>query len=100
MTYRERLQLAWQLTWPLAAIDLGVMIWLHGILNVRGETYDSVWALMVFFLISPWVIQRAFRRTYGKRRIEVVRRTAPERGPIHYQECLKEIGRASCRERV
>lgn len=88
MSFREKLRLTWELTWPLAVLDLAVVFLLHGILDVSGETYDSIWALVMFFAISPWVIQRAFRQSYGGRRIAVVRVPALP-AAIRYQETLK-----------
>jgi hypothetical protein len=92
LNFKDRLLLTWQLTWPLAAIDLAVVLWLHGILDVRGETYDSIWAFAVFFVVSPWVMKRAFRRTYHGRTIVAVRsHPHQERGELRYQESLKVI---------
>ena len=45
--------MAWELTWPMALIDLGVVILLHGFLEVQGESADSS---------GPYWRSSAFRR--------------------------------------
>jgi hypothetical protein len=88
LTYRHRLHLAWELTWPLAAIDFAVVLAIHGLLEVPGETLDSVWALAAFFVVSPGVIRRAFRRSYGGSHLVAIR-GGEEGGTLRYQESLK-----------
>jgi len=85
LTYRERLRLAWELTWPLALIDMGVVFVIHGLLETGGETWDSIWALAAFFAVSPWVVRRALRR----QRIAVIRPGGARRAALSYQESLK-----------
>jgi hypothetical protein len=86
--FRKRFRLAWELTWPFALIDLSVVLLLHGVLAVSGETGDAIWAVASFFLVSPWVIRRALRREYGGSRIVVLRGGAVSFG-LGYQESLK-----------
>ena len=50
--------MAWEMTWPLAALDLAVVTMIHGVLNVQGETLDSIWAER-FFCGVPGVVRRA-----------------------------------------
>jgi hypothetical protein len=69
MTFRERLRMAWELTWPMALIDLAVVWVLHGMLDVAGETADSIWAVASFFTVSPWVVRRALHLKYGRWRV-------------------------------
>jgi len=83
LPFRERVRLAWELTWPLALMDLTVVVIIHGILDAPGETLDSIWAVVAFFVASPWVIRRAFKL----RGIEANR--AKETGRLVYQESLK-----------
>jgi hypothetical protein len=83
VSFRERCQLAWELTWPLAAMDAMVVATIHGLLDAQGETLDSIWAVVAFFVASPWVIRRAFR-AYS---IEAA--TGAESSPLTYQESLK-----------
>ena len=83
-SFQQRLRLAWELTWPVAAIDLAVMLVVHGVLNVTGDSFDSVWALGVILVVSPWAVRRAFGLPYGGRRIQV----APG-GSLGYSESLK-----------
>jgi hypothetical protein len=80
--------MAWELTWPFALIDLGVVVLLHGVLDVSGETGDAIWAVVSFFVVSPWVIRRALQREYGGSRI-VVERGDAEASTLGYQESLK-----------
>jgi hypothetical protein len=88
LPYRERLRLAWELTWPLALIDLVFVLLIHGVFDTKGETADSVWAVASFFAISPWIIRRGLRLSYGSAKFEVVRRTNRE-AVLSYQESLK-----------
>jgi hypothetical protein len=83
LSFRDRFRLAWELTWPLALMEVVVVVTIHGLLDAQGETLDSIWAVAAFFVASPWVIRRAFRG----RRIEAIR--ALETGPLAYQESLK-----------
>ncbi len=83
LSFRDRFLLAWELTWPLALMDLVVVVIIHGVMDVQGETLDSIWAVAAFFVASPWVIRWAFRR----HRIEASR--GAESGPLAYQESLK-----------
>jgi hypothetical protein len=80
MIFRERLCMAWELTWPMALIDLAVVWVLHGMLDVAGETADSIWAVASFFTVSPWVVRRALHLKYGRWRV------APK---LSYQHSLK-----------
>jgi hypothetical protein len=80
LPYRKRLRMAWELTWPMALIDLGVVILLHGFLAVQGESADSVWAVLAFFGVSPWVVRRGLNLKYGKLRVQ------PK---LSYQQSLK-----------
>jgi len=80
VSFRERLHVAWELTWPLALLDITVVFFLHGILDVEGETADSLWAVGSFFTVAPWVVRRALRLQYGKWRITPL---------LSYQQSLK-----------
>ena len=80
LAYRERLRMAWELTWPMALIDLTVVILLHGFFEVQGESADSIWAVAGFFGVSPWVVRRALNLKYGTWRI------LPK---LSYQQSLK-----------
>ena len=48
LSLRDRFRLAWELTWPLALMDLLVMLFIHGLLDAQGQTLDSIWAVVVF----------------------------------------------------
>jgi len=87
LSLRDRFRLAWELTWPLALMDLLVMLFIHGLLDAQGQTLDSIWAVVVFFAASPWVIRRAFRRDYSGHHIEATH--GQESSPLVYQERLK-----------
>lgn len=80
--------MAWELTWPLALIDFAMVILIHGVLDVQGETLDSIWAVATFFVVSPWVVRRALAQQYGTWRVIVVRR-GTEAPRLSYQESLK-----------
>lgn len=88
LTLRQRLIMTWEMTWPLALLDLAVVIVLHGMIEVQGEAADSIWAVLEFFAISPWVVRRALKRSYGAQRVAVLHHA--EEGPaLTYQESLK-----------
>lgn len=80
--------MAWELTWPLAVIDIAFVFVIHGWFETEGETWDSIWALASFFTVSPWVIRRALRREYGGRTVTVVRADSVG-DTLDYQESLK-----------
>jgi len=80
--------MAWELTWPVTLMDLVVVVLLHGVLIVEGEALDSVWAVVTFFVVSPWVVRRALTRLYGPARVVVIRGGA-EQTRLNYQESLK-----------
>ncbi len=77
---RDRLRFAWEVTWPMALIDLAVVFTLHGIIDVSGESADSIWAVVAFFGVSPWIVRRALNLQYGRLRI---------RPRLSYQQSLK-----------
>jgi hypothetical protein len=87
-TFRERLRMAWELTWPVSLMDLLVVLAIHGVLEAQGETLDSIWAVAVFFVVFPGVVRRALARPYGVWRIVVVR-GGEERPRLSYQQSLK-----------
>ena len=70
MPFRERLRMAWELTWPAALIDLAVVVLIHGLFEAQSETPDSLWALASFFTVAPWVVRRALRIQYERWKIE------------------------------
>jgi hypothetical protein len=80
LPYRERLRMAWELTWPMALIDLAVVFLLHAMLEVQGESADSIWAFVAFFAVSPWVVRRALNLRYAGYRV---------RPRLTYQQSLK-----------
>ena len=81
--------MTWELTWPLAALDLAVVTVIHGVLDAHGETLDSVWAVAGFFVVSPWVIRRALARAYGNRQAVAITRDGEEMPRLPYQQSLK-----------
>jgi hypothetical protein len=88
LPFRERWRMAWEMTWPLAALDLVVVLTIHGVLEAQTETLDSVWAVVGFFAVSPWAIRRALSRPYGKLRV-VVASQGGDRPRLSYQQSLK-----------
>ncbi len=88
LTFRERWRMSWELTWPLALVDAAVMVLIHGVIEARGEMLDSIWALAAFFIVSPWIVQRALARRYGAWTV-VARSGERERARLNYQESFK-----------
>jgi hypothetical protein len=89
LTFLDRFRLAWELTWPLALLDLGVVVLIHGAFEVKGEVLDSVWALIAFFGVGPWVVRRALARRYADWHVVVVSRGAE--ASLNYQQSLKAM---------
>jgi hypothetical protein len=87
LPFRERWRMSWELTWPLALMDAAVMVVIHGMIEARGETLDSIWAVVAFFVASPWVVQRALARRYGSWNIVMTR--GGEERRMGYQESFK-----------
>lgn len=90
LTFRDRFRLAWELTWPLALLDLGVVVLIHGAFDVQGEVLDSVWALIAFFGVGPWVVRRALEHRYANWRVVAVARGVEARR-LNYQQSLKAM---------
>jgi hypothetical protein len=88
LTIRDRFRLAWELTWPLALLDLGAVVLIHGAFDAKSETLDLVWELITFVAVAPWVVRRAMERRYADWRIVVVvRKTESYR--LNYQQSFK-----------
>jgi hypothetical protein len=85
---RERFLMTWEMTWPLALLDLAVILLIHGVMETQTETLDSVWAVIGFFVVSPWVVRRALARSYRSIRIAVVAH-GQDRAKLTYQQSLK-----------
>ncbi len=80
--------MTWELTWPLALADLAVVLVVHGLLDTNGETLDSLWAVVSFFVVSPWVVRRALALPYDRKTVAVVQgESVLER--LTYQQSLK-----------
>jgi hypothetical protein len=89
-SFRDRFRMTWEMTWPLAVLDFAVVTVIHGMLDVQGETLDSIWALVGFFVVSPWVVRRALRRRYGNHQAAATTREGKERR-LTYQQSLKVL---------
>jgi hypothetical protein len=85
--FQQRFRMAWEITWPMTAIDLAVLLVGHGVDDFQGETWDSLWAVASFFGVWPWVIRRALRREG----VGVVRTAGSGQyaARLWYQESLK-----------
>ena len=84
--FQQRFAMAWEITWPMAAIDVGVLLVGHGVFDFQGEAWDSIWAVASFFAVWPWVIRRALRRAG----VEVLRGAGDQYAErLGYQESLK-----------
>jgi len=88
-SFRDRFHMAWEMTWPLAALDIGVVTLIHGVLDAQGETLDSIWAVVGFFVVSPWVVRRALARRYGNHQVAATTREGGGRPRLAYQQSLK-----------
>ena len=84
--------MSWEFTWPIALIDLVFVLIVHGLIEPPGETWDSIWALVSFVAVWPWVISRAFGRDYGPWKVMATRSKnsgTKDLSPPRYQENLK-----------
>ncbi|HLH43872.1 MAG TPA: hypothetical protein VKV74_12845 [Bryobacteraceae bacterium] len=88
-SFRDRLRITWEVSWPVAALDLAAAILTHGVLKAQGETLDSLWAVAVFFVVSPWAVRRALARNYGDRQAVAVASGGKETRRLGYQQSLK-----------
>ena len=88
LTFLDRFRLAWELTWPLALLDLAAVVLIHGAFDVKGEALDAAWALVTLFGVAPWVVRRALQRSYADWRIIVSIRRA-ESHQLNYQQSFK-----------
>jgi hypothetical protein len=92
LDYQQRLRMAWEFTWPMTLIDLVFVFVVHGLIEPSGETWDSIWAVVSFVAVWPWIIGRAFRRDYGPYRVMAMRSGTGSNknlSPPQYQENLK-----------
>jgi hypothetical protein len=80
MTFGERVRMAWELTWPMALLDLIAVLLFHALLDLQGEAADSIWAFASFLTVMPWVVRRALRLKYGRWRVTPA---------LTYQQSLK-----------
>jgi hypothetical protein len=88
LTFMNRFRLAWEMTWPLALLDLAIVVLIHGAFDVQGEVFDTVWALIAFFGVGPWVVRRALEHRYADWHVVAVARGV-EAGRLNYQQSLK-----------
>jgi hypothetical protein len=86
LTFRDRLRLTWELTWPLALLDLAAAVLIHGALDAKGESLDLLWAVASFFGIGPWIVRRAFLREKI-----VAMRNGVESARLSYQQSFKAM---------
>jgi hypothetical protein len=98
LSFRERLLFAWQIIWPLAALDFGWAVLLYLVIAKNESNLDSVYRLASFFLLAPWVVRRAFAFPYSGFRLEVLREGAPSR--LDYQDSLKVMWLLSWRTAI
>jgi hypothetical protein len=76
----------------MAAIDVSVVLVMHGLFETDGETGDSIWAVVSFVGVWPWVIRRALRKVYANAKLGIVRSGAggsQYSDSLRYQESLK-----------
>src|SRR5258707_1092250 len=73
MTFRERLELTWSLTWPLLAIDVLWTVCLHAAVEGNTNTAESIFQAVSFFLLGPIIIRRAIHRGTSQHQIDVLK---------------------------
>jgi hypothetical protein len=75
----ERMQLAWELSWPCMLLLL-VEDLLHGLQLAEAavQSIDWVFCLIQLFLLTPWVVRRIVRLDFPGFHLQVIRGDAGE----------------------
>ena len=63
--WKDRMHLTWELTWPLASLDLIAVFLIRVVADSRDESLTAIWAVIAFFCVGPLVVRRALARRYG-----------------------------------
>jgi hypothetical protein len=98
LTFGERYSLAWQLTWPLTLIDIGIAFIIHVVLDIHKPGAELVSEIPNLLIIAPWIVRLMMRRSYpGFRLKTLVNGTPAEMG---YTESFKVMWLLSWRTEV
>ncbi|MEO8025921.1 MAG: hypothetical protein ABI823_05590 [Bryobacteraceae bacterium] len=76
MSFRERLQFTWTLTWPLIVIDLAWAVLLHLVVEGGTTSADSLFQVFSFFVLGPAILRWALNRGTPLHRVVAIRRGA------------------------
>jgi hypothetical protein len=87
LTLSERYSLAWQLTWPLTLIDIGIAFIIHVILDIHKPGAELVSEIPNLLIIAPWIIRLMMRRSYPGFRLKTLVDGAPAQ--MGYTESFK-----------
>lgn len=98
LTFRERVQFAWQLAWPVVLIDVAWSVLLYVVLGRRPTDLDGAYVVVSLLLVFPFVVRRALRMRYPGYRIGLLRDGAP--ADYGYTESFKVMWLLSWRTSV
>ncbi|MBV6433586.1 MAG: hypothetical protein IANPNBLG_03764 [Bryobacteraceae bacterium] len=98
LTFRERLMLAWQLTWPAVVCDFLWSFTVRIMIEARSPGVEALYLVPYLLGIAPWLVRRMFRLSYPGFRLRTL-----EDGheiPMGYTESFKVMWLLSWRTSV
>ena len=98
LTLGERFSLSWQLTWPLALIDIGIAFVIHVILDIHKPGAELVSEIPNLLLIAPWIVRRTMRRSHPGFRLKTLIGGVPAQ--MGYTESFKVMWLLSWRTEI
>lgn len=98
LTFRERVTLAWQLTWPAVLCDFLWSFTVHVMLEVRSPGVEALYLVPYLLGIAPWLVRRMFRRAYPGFRLQTL--DGGHEAPMGYTESFKVMWLLSWRTSV
>src|SRR5262249_37396707 len=75
--YRERVGLAWQLTWPTVLVDIGMAFLLHVMLEVQTQGAELLSEIPNLLIVAPWLVRRMMRREHPGFQLKTLRDGVP-----------------------
>lgn len=90
LSWRERFRVTWELVWPGTLIDATRALLLF-LLGIESTSLDSIYLLIAFFVVEPWVVRRALRLKYPGLHFNITGEEDSEPRPMSYQESLKVV---------
>lgn len=98
LSFSERYQMAWQVTWPTIAVDFAWAMLVHGLLEVEGQGPMLVHEFFSLFVVAPFLVRRMVALQYPGFRIKTL--FADGEGRMGYSESFKVMWLLSWRTTV